>query len=685
MEKSCRISSGVLAAAALMLSPSLHAVEEKPLPPPVVYDWEYIIVPSKDSPKSAVGYVEIFPQTHPAELAKFAVLDGNGVEVACKKLWESPGEPVKILFDNSSASRKYRVVASTRIPEKNTLWEPKAGLVMETRKRAQGSLDNWDNARKTMAASSPVEGRSLVNHIFHGINPHGPSSDIVVHYKGYLDIKEPGEYEFAVAADDAVFLLINGAKVAEWPGTHGPWEGVRGKFSGKTRLSKGIHRLEYYNIQVGEGLCMACGWHPPGKKHIELLPPEAFVPAARFENTQVLSKGRPLPAFLTWRPRSHLTAAGIFAVDMQFNALTSDTNDNVKWFFDDTSTATGKSADNLFLSTGIREVRMELTRPGNDKTFTLTNKVNVHPNWSQREEWPKNSEKHLENAAKSKDIAAMPIGDALNLAAILDDIERRDLLANVAETCLKRKSDFKAHPEFFFMLSQCLIHHSVRRYQAAEEAYRCAIEFSRGSNPEIEARAQLYLAALLIHNFGKFDQGIELIAEIDQTKLPPFDKRKLMIWKADAYMTTGDMPKVEEIYRELPKVVDVTDQLTSVRNEARVFNAQEFLRRGELEEAEKAVWHIEWEFPYEAMKSHTGMLMTKIFIARKEYNYALWRCIRMMNAAQNSRQMSDIMLALVEIYELTGAEKEAQSLADKLLKEYPYSEAAAILKHRRRQ
>ena len=237
------------------------------------------------------------------------------------------------------------------------------------------------------------------------------------------------------------------------------------------------------------------------------------------------------------------------------------------------------------------------------------------------------------------------------------------------------------NPQLFYKLTQCYIHYSIRQYDLADQAYRATLEYAAG-NPQLNAKAKLYLGALMIHNYGKCDEGIKLLMGIDENQLASFEKRKRLIWLADAYMTKGDMETVEKMYSKLPEVVDKNKKSNTVLNEARVINALDYLRRGAYDDAEKMVWHVEWEYPHEAMKSHTGLVMTKIFIKRKEYNYALWRCMRMMNAAQNSRQMSDIMLTLIEIYDHTGKKKEAGELSAKLLKEYPYSEAAAILKEK---
>lgn len=222
-------------------------VKSKSKPVMLKADWQVKLISAKDAKKSTVGYVEVFPYGNKLDSAKFAVIDPLGKRVKARLLWSAPGELMKILFDNSSRSKSYKILFGKNIPGQKEKWEPKAGLILETKKRAQGNASNWKEAKQVIDHSNPVEGRSPVSKIFHGINPHGLSRDLVVHFKGYLNIKKSGNYKFAIAADDAVFLFIDGRKITDWPGWHGPWEGTRGKFSGDIKLKKGIHRLDYYN------------------------------------------------------------------------------------------------------------------------------------------------------------------------------------------------------------------------------------------------------------------------------------------------------------------------------------------------------------------------------------------------------------------------------------------------------
>ena len=405
-------------------------------------DWQVIILPVKeDAKKSSAAYVEVFPYGNNLDVAKFAVTDSKGKRVNAKMLWSAPGEPMKILFDNSSRAKSYKVLFGTKISPLKNNWTPKAGLILETKKRAEGNANNWKEAKLVIDHSKPVEGRSPVSKIFHGINPHGLSKDLVVHFKGYLNIKKSGDYKFAIAADDAVFLFIDGRKITDWPGWHGPWDGVRGKFSGNIKLKKGIHRLDYYNVQNSYGLNLVCGWKPPWRKHLEIIPPDAFVALKKFQVNRLQYKGKDVAAYFNWSSKTHLMVNEKAVVNMGFAVKNQVKGLEYLWSFDDSSISPGPKAIHLFLSPGLRKVKLQVLKKGR-KIGEIENLVRVAPRWLQREEWPKHIEKSFRKQLKQMDYSKLPPGDLSNLVDILEIIEKRDLLAAIGKVILRRKKEF---------------------------------------------------------------------------------------------------------------------------------------------------------------------------------------------------------------------------------------------------
>jgi len=78
-------------------------------------------------------------------------------------------------------------------------------------------------------------------------------------FEGYLDVPKAGEYIFFTTSDDGSALHINGQKVVDNDGVHGPEER-----NGRIQLTEGKHliRIEYFD--AGGGQELQVHWQGPG-------------------------------------------------------------------------------------------------------------------------------------------------------------------------------------------------------------------------------------------------------------------------------------------------------------------------------------------------------------------------------------------------------------------------------------
>ncbi len=78
-------------------------------------------------------------------------------------------------------------------------------------------------------------------------------------FSGYLNVTKSGEYTFYTSSDDGSALYINGKRIVDNDGVHGPEEN-----SGRVRLTQGRHliRVEYFEAGGGEEL--EVHWQGPG-------------------------------------------------------------------------------------------------------------------------------------------------------------------------------------------------------------------------------------------------------------------------------------------------------------------------------------------------------------------------------------------------------------------------------------
>jgi cytochrome c2 len=88
-----------------------------------------------------------------------------------------------------------------------------------------------------------------------------PGGNFTVKFEGLIEIPSGGEYRFWTKSDDGSVLWIDGKKVVDNDGIHGPIER-----SGRVRLTKGRHGVELGFSQSGGGYELSVSWQPPGGK-----------------------------------------------------------------------------------------------------------------------------------------------------------------------------------------------------------------------------------------------------------------------------------------------------------------------------------------------------------------------------------------------------------------------------------
>jgi tetratricopeptide (TPR) repeat protein len=199
---------------------------------------------------------------------------------------------------------------------------------------------------------------------------------------------------------------------------------------------------------------------------------------------------------------------------------------------------------------------------------------------------------------------------------------------------------------------------------------------------KLKSEASLHLAGLLIHCFGDADSGIKYLKSIDTKKLDKGQRRLAVIYYGDAALTKGEIAKARAKYYEAGTVVEKGDLHYAARRRSRLESAKDFIRRKEFDAAEENIRNIEWETPVDRLGTETGLALISIYKGRKEFDFARQHCHRMLKVAPMGRARAKILYTLAEVDFALGLEDEARSAVNKLLKEHPYSEAAAFAKDR---
>ena len=640
---------------------------------------EYTVKREGGAWPTAAGVATVWPVGVAPEQAKMEVTCASGT-VGSRVVWARTGDPMTIVFDTSGGAETYLIRISNTGVSPTPDWTPRAGLVLETRSRAEGPVDRLAQLQNLWQHATNTFGRTLVPQIYDGTHRLGRPVDFLSRYSGWFQAPKDGRYEFAIVADNASFLQIDSRPVAEWPGWHGV-EGARhGQHSGAIELKRGVHQIEFWNAQTIPGFAISVAWQLPGESRFAILPAEAFLPVAAFRVAGV--QGDQTTTMLSWEVVHQAQAGENIMIGMRFRALSAEEGVNCLWRFDDGTERRGAECVHVFSREGLRRVELTLRRQGKlVETFQQT--VCVHPNWLQMVECPEHVYNDLRDRTLKEPLPQMAPADIAGFVRMAEKVEDWPFLGGLAEAIYSRREAFTN--ELASTLHRLGFYYQrpgVMQYDRVVVAWRAVLADPTAS-AELRARTAVHLAGFFVHGGSDVAGGLRLLDEnAPNESLSGIDRRLKTIFRADALVLLGQREAAVAAYRQAGNAVANNDTDYEVRRRGRIENARDYLRRKEWDAAEQVVRGLEWERPLERLELETGMLMVEVHRGRGENLMALGICRRLLAAASADPRRSDLLLVAAQICRDLKRDSDCKTLLAQLLKEHPYSEAAALAKDR---
>jgi tetratricopeptide (TPR) repeat protein len=627
-----------------------------------------------------VGVAEIAPCWNaPGRLGVFGT---DGKPVAFQTIWAAPGELTRICFDTSGGDTAYYVCFDNELPMAAGGWKPEAGVLVETRAcRADLPINNAEEVARLINAASAPSGKDFVANIFLGGNPFGPSTYYIANFTGWFTVPAAAQYTFATASDDASSLEVDNHVVATWYGVHGAEQGRHGEHSGTIALSAGVHRLSYLQVQLGGGSAAVAAWKPPGREHVELMPASAFGPVARFRvNSCEYSPSGTDRLYFEWRALDQCALAETMFVRMQFRLVDSLPRRTYRWHFDDGSEESGNNPRHFFAEPGLRQVTVEALQNG---TVVATNSVRlrVAPEWQQRDWWRDDVFNQAKNDFLRRDLSPMPARELTAVWELADRADDAELLRHSGESLMKRQSEFNgpAYGPVFYKTGVVFEHQGDAGNALAEKAFQLALSPQRAAPASAEP-ARLGLAALLIHCDGELDEAGKMLGAISAGQLNPDDRRRRRLLQADLLLARGQIEEARKQYAAATEK-PAGGPFNSARA-ARLESAAILLEHGHWEDAQEALDRLQFELPLERMSLDTGLPALNLAMGREEFQRAFTDGRMLLAAAGGDPRQSEVLYTVVEAGLALGKKDEAQKALGRLLKDFPYSEAAAKAKDR---
>ncbi len=206
-----------------------------------------------------VSLVRLYSPGHnPEDFFPEVIATNSGIKVNSMVLSAGRGEPMDIIFENPRGNPSYLVYLIPKDKRTNTSqsWEPKAGLVLQTKwaRRGLRSSDRLPEFLEAFNGAAKPVSSSLVDNIHHAFNIHNmpeyqtpPQGGFGFHhYKGFFKADKKGKYRFATISRYDSYISVDDKLVIGWPGRHDVNRARRGKKQGTISLKPGVHKLEYF-------------------------------------------------------------------------------------------------------------------------------------------------------------------------------------------------------------------------------------------------------------------------------------------------------------------------------------------------------------------------------------------------------------------------------------------------------
>jgi len=609
--------------------------------------------------------------------------DGSDIRVVtpdgrvCKSIviWAEPYGRVEVVFKTRKGVRRYFVYyGNPKAPALEVKERPHVGLVMETRSRPRGPCNSWADFRRLLARSTHIYGRAVVDKIFHGFNPFGPSDHYITIYRGWLWVPKDGKYRIATNSDDSSFVFIDGKMVVAWPGEHGP-TAVYGERNAEIELTKGLHRIEYYHEERTGGQACVLGWWRPGDRRVSLVAEHFFPGFLRTKVGRLQKWGAGLVAEILARPVSEaLLPDGHLIVEVAFRGDCYPKFENAvfEWDFGDGQTAKGQKVRHLFLHPGRYRVRLRVKAGGKESVAFLEGYVGVSFFYRHR---PRAKEfcRALADYDLSKlDSKAIEAVVALAEVAEDDDLRLKALEAGLEKRAFRGRHLFAALRD----AGRLLVAHEGSA-ERAEGYFKRLLDEAR--EPWWKAQAQLGLADVLFFLRRNFKEALGAYARIvtRYARESPGCAKRAQIRLGDVHRIMGHFKEAMSAYRRARFMSAMFyREDAAVRRGKFILEVHHLIESGQLSQALRRIEDWEWQLPEDKLTTELSLFKARALARSGRWKLALLELEGFVNAntatdcPKSANCLPETMLALAKVRMKLGMREEALALLKEIVEQH---------------
>ena len=641
-----------------------------------------------------VSLVRLYAPGHnPEDRVPEFFATNSGARVNSMVLSAGPGEPMDILFENPRGNPSYLVylVPKDKRTNPSQTWEPKAGLVLQTKwaKRGLRSSDRLPEFLEAFNSAAKPVGSSLVDNIHHAFGIHrmlSPQGGFGFHhYKGFFKTDKNGKYRFATISRYDSYISVDDKLVVGWPGKHDINRARRGEKQGTISLKPGVHKLEYFLCSPWREMFAVAAWKKPNEE-LRVMTRTDFVGVGRFRAVSAdLNEPNHVYAAFEWSPIDdfRLEQTGPCFVTMQFDAIRPDplTRYSYQWAFDDGTTATGETVEHVFLRSGLRKVRLKVALQG--KTLArIEHEVYVHPA-PDKCFMNMNDTDSFDKVVRQRNLDKAPPQDMVNLFILADKAKQPDwkelattaMIGNLA--ALVQESE---DTDFLFDFGQYLLKPELKQYDKSLELFN---RLRQKSNAKTFVRQQAGIceAEILTAYFGKNDQALAVLKQLPAANSMRDElARRSAMAKAQAMLGLGRMMEAVELVEQLSASSNSAGKTKLKVKHAGLIRHARILTENQTDpnQLDYAMANIETvvaEDPAKIFSPGVNLVKLDIHLARAEFQAAFHLTERLKNLQLSDYDIAEVLAR--QVIASCGLKdlQKAKAVYAQLSKDYPYNPA----------
>lgn len=623
------------------------------------------------------------------------VTDEGGKLVAHTVIHAEPGKRSEIVFQTSGPGTYYVYYGNKNAGAGAKQLKLERGLILETRNRPDGPCNSWRQYQELLKKSTIVYGRGARRKIYDGFNPYGPSDKYMSIYTGYVYCETPGTYRFATNSDESSFVFINGKKIVEWAGSHGP-SGAYGEHNGAVNLTKGFHKIEYYHEDDGGGQACVLGWWTPGAKQVTLVPDRAFPAFLRGRAAEVEKFNSETACDFVFQYSSDMQLPGSLYCEVSFFNRSSSKQElrGVKWDFGDGTKSEKQEPVHIYLAPGYYEVKLTVTTSGGKTDSTYRTVYAGQLFISAPEE--KRAARYA-RIAKTYAMAGLDTKSLFGAMKLLDFIDEKESQVAILTELIKRGTELKSAQRYEVLLKLAdLLRKESRDADAALEAYQRIINESVSKKRTLMGK--LGVADVHFQLKKDYEKAIGIYTEIIEkySDVSLAYCRLAQIRIGDIWRERGDYAKALESYqksKKMRRLIGHTD--SSLERGQLAITIEAYLREKEHEPALKKLDLWDWEYPEDKLTGYPSILRAKANYGLQKFDDViedLSSLVRVNSGEEVPNPSNYLAEAKYMIaYALLRQQKykEATGMMEQLMGEHPESDlldkAKEVIEQCRRQ